>query len=103
MTRGTENPIGDRHGDAVSARAEEIVSAYGANPARWPAKEREAVAAALGENTELVRQASLEAALDAVLDQVETIEISESSRHRAFAAFERVADARARSVPVRLS
>jgi hypothetical protein len=103
MTRGIKNPAGDRHGDAATARAEAIISAFGANPARWPAKDRAAVATALGKNTDLERQASLEAALDAALDRAETVEISEASRLRAFAAFERVADARARSIRVRLS
>ena len=49
-------------------RAMEILSAYGAQPSRWPEQEREALIALLAASPELAAVATQEQALDSLLD-----------------------------------
>lgn len=55
--------------DKISARAEEVLRAYGAHPGRWPAPDRAAVLGAARESLHIARVRQGEAALDRLLDR----------------------------------
>ncbi len=62
------------------------VSAYGADPERWPEDRRDSMEALLRESAQAQELVAREAALDALLEEVPAIEPSELMRARVIAA-----------------
>ena len=62
----SNNP--EQQASATLARAMAVLEAFGADPARWPAAERDAVLGALGARPELARQQADDATLDRLMD-----------------------------------
>ena len=70
MTERTKPPATPSTGHPDPDRVRALIDAYGADPGRWPADERETALALLSREPELARHAEEARALDGLLDAV---------------------------------